>query len=143
MLIRSLGMQVWSDSINGIFNQMRLPLLMAAMLILLTSCYSDYVHLDYDVHHHAVWNDGHNKIAFVCSKHAYIKATGIAAFPDGGQSKVLLESIGLYLFDTTTNKLTQLVDFTDLTEVPGTYRTNWDNKLVFNNSKIYYSITPS
>jgi len=119
-----------------------LQLALLIIVLSLASCYSDYVHLDYIVHHHPVWNDEHNKIAFFCSKHAYRKATGISAFPDGGIPEYLLKSVGLYVFNTKTKKLAKAVDFTDLTELLGTSRSKWKKKLVFNNSNIYYSIVP-
>ncbi|MCK5704765.1 MAG: hypothetical protein KAI29_26610, partial [Cyclobacteriaceae bacterium] len=135
MLIGSLRIQTWSDSITGIFNQMRLPLLIAAMLILLTSCYSDYVHLKYETSNDPVsvfhYGDS-NQVAFVSTQEAYLRAKGITAFPDGGQVKVIYKETGLYICDIKNSKATLLVN------VPNTPYLLTDTKLVYVNDVVYY-----
>ena len=76
-----------------------ITILTVSMAFLFTSCYSNYLTIDYEVHWGAVWNDKHTKVAFVASKRAYRNAEGIAAFPDGGRSLYLLEDVGLYVFN--------------------------------------------
>ena len=114
---------------------MRLPLLIAAMLILLTSCYSDYVHLKYETSHDPApvfqYSDS-NQIAFVSTQEAYLRAKGITVFPDGGQVNVIYQETGLYICDIKNSKATLLVN------VPIAPYLFTDTKLVYVNDVVYY-----
>lgn len=86
-----------------------LQIIIAGLSILLTSCYSDYVHLKLEPKYyqpHPVYQHGDStKITFVSIQKAYLRAKGITAFPDGGQSKVIYMKTGLYIFDLGKNKI--------------------------------------
>ncbi len=118
---------------------MRQYILIAAISFLLTSCYSDYVHLKRKTTHYpsSVFQFGDsNLIAFVSTQEAYLRAKGITAFPDGGQSKVIYEETGLYIFDMKNNKLTQLKDLTDSSILPWYVKNRAE--LLFIDSLVYY-----
>ena len=109
---------------------------MAAVLIFLISCHSNYVHLDYELSHdpNPVYQyDDSSKIAFITSQKAYLRATGISAFPDGGQSKVIYKKTGLYIIDTENEKLIHLM------EISGTPYLYSDTKLAFIDDLVYYN----
>jgi hypothetical protein len=112
------------------------------VLLLLTSCYSEYLRLDYRLHHGACRNNENTRVAFIVSKCAYLPAKGIARFPDGGTPKYLLEETTLYIFDRENKEVKKLVDFNDLSELLGCYRSSWKSKLAYTDSLVYYSISP-
>ena len=118
-------------------------LLLMCMVLILTSCHSRYVYLDYEVHPGPIWNNEHTCIVFVASKTAFRSATGIARFPDGGIPDYLLKNVGLYVFYPENRQLTQLVDFNDLTDLLGTARINWGCEIAFVDSVIYYRLLPT
>lgn len=115
---------------------------MAGLLFLILSCHSDYVSLDYNVHHGACWNNDHTRIAFIASKKACLSATGPARFPDGGIPDYLIEDMGLYVFNPENLHLTRLVEFNDLTSWLSSSRSLWKVKIAFDDSLIYYSVSP-
>mgnify|MGYP006896933468 CR=1 FL=1 len=110
--------------------------------MLLTSCYSDYVHLDYSLHHGACRNHDDTRVAFVVSKCAYRPAKGIARFPDGGTPDYLLEETTLYIYNREKHKVKKLVDFDDLSELLGCHRSSWKSKLAYADALVYYSVSP-
>lgn len=110
--------------------------IIAAMSFLLTSCYSDYVHLKYEMSHDpdpVYQHDDSSKIAFISTQKAYRRATGISAFPDGGQAKVIYEKTGLFIVDTKNKKLIHLM------EISGTPYLYTDTKLAFIDDYVYYN----
>jgi len=117
-------------------------MLTVAMAFLLTSCYSGYLSINYEVHSGAVWNDKHTHVAFVASKTAWRSAKGIARFPDGGRSLYLLEDVGLYVFDYENKLLDELISFNELAGCIGTNRTRWKVKLILTDTVLYYSVSP-
>ncbi|HOF16237.1 MAG TPA: hypothetical protein PLF32_06225 [Bacteroidales bacterium] len=117
-------------------------ILAVSMFFSFTSCYSDYLTIDYEVHWGAVWNHNHTKAAFVASKRAYRPAKGIAAFPDGGTPRYLVEDVGLYVFDYENKSLEELITFNDLANYIGTYRSRWSVTLALSDSMVYYLLSP-
>lgn len=117
-------------------------ILIVSMAFLFTSCYSKYLIIGYDLHHGAVWNDEHTKVAFVASKMAYRNAKGIAAFPDGGKSKYLLKDVGLYVFDCENESLEKLITFSELTGLIGSSRIRWSVTLALTDTMVCYLISP-
>ena len=111
-------------------------------VFLLSGCYSQYLSIDYTVHHGAVWNNDKSCVTFVASKIAYRNAKGITRFPDGGIPQYLLEDMGLYIFNIKDSSLAELVNFNDLVNWQSTSRSLWSVNLVFNDTVIYYQITP-
>jgi len=111
-------------------------------VFLLSGCYSEYLSIDYTVHHGAVWNNDKSCVTFVASKIAYRNAKGITRFPDGGIPQYLLEDMGLYIFNIKDSSLAELVNFNDLVNWQSTSRSLWSVNLVFNDTVIYYQITP-
>lgn len=116
--------------------------LYSGIVFILSSCHSEYVCLDYDVHFGSVSNNDTTNVVFVTSKTAYKSASGISAFPDGGISDYLIQNMGLYIFNLENQKLTQLVEFNDLAEWLGASLSNWNVKIAFYDSVVYYNINP-
>lgn len=116
--------------------------ILLTLLPLLTACYSEYVSMDYDIHHYPCRNESGDKIAFIVSKCAYRPAKGISRFPDGGTPKYLLEETSLFLLDTNSMDLKKITDFDDLIPLLGCHRSNWSTKLACFNDSIYCSISP-
>ncbi|NOR44228.1 MAG: hypothetical protein GQ534_01475 [Candidatus Delongbacteria bacterium] len=118
-------------------NKKYLFALLTGVTLLLSSCYSDHVHLKLEPHiYHpkAVYqyNDS-SMVAFVSTQEAYRRATGISAFPDGGQVKVIYRKTGLYIYDIKNRHLSLLKDMTTLPM-------HFSNKprLLFIDSLVYY-----
>lgn len=125
-------------------NKRIILLLFAGLSTFLTSCYSDNVCLKSEREYSnpkAVSQYGDStKIAFVSNEKAYLRASGITAFPDGGQSKVIYQKTGLYVFDTKTKNLTFLQD---LTNSKNTYRNyNKKTQLLFIDNLVYCNMLP-
>src|SRR6056297_934735 len=117
-------------------------LTVAGLLLLITSCYSEYVTLKYSIHHYPYLNENGEKIAFIVSKCAYKPARGIARFPDGGIPEYLLEETSLFVLDTKNNHLKKIKDFSDLSNILGCYRSSWNTSLAYKDSLIYCSVSP-
>lgn len=130
MTIRKIHLKVsWLISLLGLF--------------LLTGCsYSNYLHMNYQVHHSPVWNQDSTAIAFVLSTHAWLPAKGLSRFPDGGTPKELYQEVALYSYDTIHKRLTKISTFPGLTELLGSHRSNWKSTLYFHANELYYKISP-
>ena len=115
---------------------------LAGLLLLITSCYSEYVTLKYSIHHYPYLNENGKKIAFIVSKCAYKPARGIASFPDGGIPEYLLEETSLFVLNTKNNHLKKIKDFNDLSNILGCYRSSWKTSLAYKDSLIYCSVSP-
>jgi hypothetical protein len=120
-----------------------IKLLLMAVAFIMTSCYSEYVYLDYEVHHGSMWNNERTNAAFLASKTAYRCATGIAKFPDGGKPDYLLKDVGLYVFNSENEQLTQLMSFNELTELLGPASLMWSSEIAFVDSVIYFRLLPA
>lgn len=114
--------------------------ILAGLTLLMTSCYSDYLCLSYDVYHGARWNSRYTQVVFVASTKAYRRAKGITAFPDGGIPETLVDEAGLYIFDTASLQLSRLVSFTDLAAL---MRNRWMADIAFTDSALHYRIDPA
>jgi hypothetical protein len=117
-------------------------ILIVSMAFLFTSCYSEYLTMEYKVNSGAVWNDKQTKVAFVASSQAYRRPKGITTFPDGGKPKYLLRDVGLYVFNCENKSLDKLITFSDLYRELGFYSIGWDLKLVLTDSTILYLLAP-
>lgn len=115
---------------------------MAGVLLSLTACYSDYVHLDYSLHHGARYNNDSSKVAFVLSTMAYRPAKGLAAMPDGGISEYLLEEVSIYTLDTHNNTISEVADVSDIANITGAYRSSLDIKTAWDGQLLYYKAAP-
>ncbi len=87
-------------------------LVVSISLIFLTGCHSNYVSLSTDIKSEGLWNNAKTKFVFVAQTKAYQSAKGISAFPDGGQSIILLKKTQLYVYDTLSNKLSISAELT-------------------------------
>jgi len=117
-------------------------ILIAASLLLMTSCYSEYLHTDYSIHHGACWNNDRTSTAFITSTLAYRPAKGIATFPGGGIPEYLMEDVGLYIYDTIKHDLHKVADFNDLAGFIGAWRSSWKTKIAYTDSLVYYFVQP-
>ncbi|MDZ7740165.1 MAG: hypothetical protein U5K32_14110 [Bacteroidales bacterium] len=118
-------------------------ILIAAALLLMTSCYSEYLHMNYSQHHGATWNNDHTSVAFIISSTAYRPAKGIAAFPDGGIPEYLMEEVGLYVYKPDRQDLYKVTDFNNLAGFIGTHRSSWNTRLAYTDSLVYVSAQPA
>jgi len=82
-----------------------------SLSLLMSSCYTEYISLDYKIKHGAMWNNDHTQIVFFVSKKAYKAPKGIARFPDGGISKTIYSEVGLYVFDPDNKNLYKALTF--------------------------------
>ncbi len=121
---------------HRIINRVK-KILIAALLLLMTSCYSEYLHMNYSQHHGATWNNDHTSVAFIISSAAYRPAKGIAAFPDGGIPEYLMEEVGLYVYNPDKKDLHKVADFNDLAGFIGTQRSSWNTRLAYTDSLVY------
>jgi len=117
-------------------------LLPAFLLLLLVSCHSEFVSLKYDIFNDAYWNQDSTKVAFVASKEAFLKATGIQKFPDGGRAKMVLREIDLYVLNVEDNELEKKWHFDDLSKLPSNISSSLNVKIVLNDSLLLFSIFP-
>ncbi|MFO7790178.1 MAG: hypothetical protein R6V32_06365, partial [Bacteroidales bacterium] len=113
-----------------------------SLMCFLSSCHSDYIVLDYNLHHGACYNQDSSQIAAIISSRAYFKPSGISRFPDGGRSKYVFEKTGLYMLDLEAQNLTLAVDFSDLTDLIGSYRSSWKTRFTFKDNAVYYQVSP-
>ncbi len=114
-------------------------LLVTCLLLFLTSCYSDYLTLNFKIHHSATWNDDQTRVALFITTKAFRAPKGIARFPDGGISKTEFVATSLYIFNPETKAIYK----TDPLESFPVFNYLWDIKMAFSDSLVYYSITPT
>lgn len=105
-------------------------------------CHSEYVSLNYSIHHGTCWNSDKTKIAFILSKCAYRSATGISRFPDGGLPEYLVRDVALYIYNTGDKSVSRAVEFNDLTKLIGHSRSSWKTKIAYTDSRVYYEVSP-
>ncbi|MCB0503869.1 MAG: hypothetical protein KDC58_00050 [Cyclobacteriaceae bacterium] len=106
------------------------------------SCHSDYLTIDYKTHPGAVWNKDSTYVAFVASTLAYRSAIGISRFPDGGTPKYLVGKMGLYIYDLSSGKLSQIASFDDLAKCLGSTPTLWHFDIAMADTAIFYHARP-
>ncbi|HDT15599.1 MAG TPA: hypothetical protein ENN55_05250, partial [Firmicutes bacterium] len=112
--------------------------------VFLSSCgYSDYVHMDYTVHHGAAADSWEGRTLFLASTSAYRNAKGLAAFPDGGVPRYLLKKTALYRFDSSSGQLDELADFSDLAGFLGVSRSKWAAVLFHKDGAVFYRVGPA
>jgi uncharacterized protein YqfB (UPF0267 family) len=102
-----------------------------SLSLLLTSCHTEYISLDYKIIHGAMWNNNQTKIAFFVSKKAYRAPKGISRFPDGGISKTVYSEAGLYVFDPENKYLYEALTFKS-------FPSSKSIKIAYTDSMIYY-----
>jgi len=129
-------------SLYKFLNKLILSIFIVFLLLFTLSCYSEYVSMNYKVHHGACWNNQHTKIAFIISKGAYKSAKGVSRFPDGGIPEYLIEKVDLYVLNTKNNNLKKAVGFDDLADFLGYSRSSWKTRIAYTDSMIYYKVSP-
>jgi uncharacterized protein YqfB (UPF0267 family) len=111
---------------------------MAGLSFFLMSCHSNHVHLEYETSNDPnpvfQYSDS-NRIAFISTQRAYLRATGISAFPDGGQSKDIYKKTGIYIINIENKKLTHLLD---ISSPPLSYLYT-DTELLYIDNFVYYN----
>jgi len=112
-------------------------------IVLLSGCHSDYVILNYNMHHGACYNEDSTKIALFVSTFGFLPAKGIARFPDGGQAKMLHENVTLLLISTDSTELTKIADFPELTAMIGARRLAWETKICFHGDSLLFQVSPT
>lgn len=103
------------------------------ILSILTGCYSDYVMLNNNLKSGGVWNSTQTEFVFVGEAYAYRKASGVSAFPDGGQSTVLYRRTNLYICKPQFNELSIVADLSNL---PGSKY--YSRYIYLRDSLVYY-----
>jgi hypothetical protein len=114
--------------------------LLLILVALLSSCrYSNNISLGVSFSEVVSDFTDSTKIAFISSQKAYRSAVGLAAFPDGGQSKYVYKANGLYVFDGGEDALIYLKDLTKPINPPWYARPN--PRLVLKDNLLYYNCT--
>ncbi len=116
--------------------------LLAAFLLLTSGCYSEYVTMRIESHHEACWDIDSAQVAVIISSRAWRAPEGATRFPDGGRSKMLTENVALYVFHPASNQITEVDNFSDLTELIGSNRSTWDAQISFTDSLVIYRVGP-
>jgi len=81
------------------------------LVLFLTSCsYKDYINLS-EKYEYALYNKDKTQFAFFKTVKVSRPAKGLAAFPDGGQSKILYYNVSVYIYDISLNKLKKVHSF--------------------------------
>ncbi len=109
------------------------------LMIFFSSCsYKDYIIFS-DEYKAGTFNNNKTKFAFFKFYKISQTAKGLAAFPDGGQSKVLYQGVYLYLFDIPSKKLKLIQSFDGLSG----QSISWANWMYFDDrNQLLYSIYP-
>jgi len=109
------------------------------LIIFFTSCsYKDYTVLT-DEYKAGTYNNDKTKFAFFKFYRIYQPAKGLAAFPDGGQPKILYQGIFVYLFDIPSNKLRLVHSFDGLKGL----RSSWHEWIYFDEkNQLLFSVYP-
>lgn len=85
-----------------------------SLVLILTSCHSDYIILKREICRNPSWNSKKTIVAFVALKTAYRRPIGIARFPDGGRVKFEYSDLSLYLYNLNNKQLIKELEFNDL-----------------------------
>jgi len=118
-------------------------LLPAFLLFTIVSCHSGYISLDYKIYPGAYCNMDSSLVAFMATKKAFLKPTGIARFPDGGQSKVIYQKTDLYVFNTKNNKRINVFHLDDSNLTKGNIPASPKTKISFTDSLLFFSMMPA
>ena len=117
--------------------------LFIGLVLILTSCHSEYVTLKRKTCRNPTWNSNKTIVAFVALNTASRRPTGIARFPDGGRSKFEYSELSLYLYKLKDKQLVKEIQFNDLIDkIYGPFRDNYSVKMAFKDSLVYYYIKP-
>jgi len=111
-------------------------LLVTSLLLFLSSCYSEYLTLNFKIHHSATWNDDQSRVALFITTKAFRAPEGIARFPDGGISKTEFVATSLYIFNPETKAIYK-------TDPLKNFPVRWNIRMAFSDSLVYYSVTPT
>lgn len=117
-------------------------ILPAFFLLVMMSCHSGYVSLDYHIYHEACYNQDSTLAAFMATKKAYLKPKGISRLPDGGQSKVIYNRTDLYVLDIENNNFRNVWHLDDLTLMKDYILSSLDIKMILSDSLLAFQITP-
>ena len=121
-------------------NTICLNLIVIGLVLLLSSCHSNYLNYKIDFSHNFAWKSDGSAFAFLGIKSLYRRPQGIATFPDGGKAVHEYHDVALYYYNIKDNKLNRVVDFNDLLRLyrdAGFYRM----KMVFADSLLYYKLS--
>ncbi len=116
--------------------------ILGGLMLLLSSCHSEYVTMSYDPLTSAVWNEDSTHLAAVVSSRALRRPEGISRFPAGGHAKYLLETASLFLVTPDSDNLKKLADFSDPAAYIGSYRSRWNVRLAYVDSLVYFRLRP-
>lgn len=121
---------MWGNKFDRIkLNTLFSRLVIFFVVILTSSCYSEYLSLDYEVHPVVQYNKQTNTYAFVATKLASLKPKGISKFPDGGTPDFLIKDVSLYLYYPVNKSLKKVADLNDLADIIGLFPSKWKVKL--------------
>jgi len=109
-------------------------------MIFLSSCsHKDYITL-IDEYKEGVYNKDKTQFSFFKFYRIYRPAKGLAAFPDGGQSKVLYEGVFVYLFDIQSGELSIVYSYEGLQG----NQSAWYTRMYFDDkNQLFFNISPS
>lgn len=110
--------------------------------LLLFSCHSEYLSLDYSIHHGGCISADSSFAFFVLTTKAYRQATGISRFPDGGIPDYIMSDMGIYSLNMNERSLEKIVDLKDLAALIGSTRSLWKISLNTSGDSVMYKVQP-
>ena len=122
--------------------KIKLFLILLGIALLLTSCYTEHVCLDYKVYPGAEWTTEKTQIVFAASKKVYHQPKGVTKFPDGGQPDYLKQELTIYTFDTVKKKISPLINLNDLVPLFGNSPSKLKIKFACTDSLLYCQVQP-
>ncbi len=117
----------------------RLFIVLIAVTLGLTSCYSDYVTLYFDYSFDVACNADNTAYSFLVVKRLLRRPEGISRFPDGGISKIEYFDAALYYYNNKNNKLKRIADLNKFNVLYKVLDFRYI-KIAFNDSVIYYKL---
>ncbi len=106
---------------------------------ILTSCtHSDFLLSSIKNSYDASWNKDSTEFAFVSIERIFRPATGLAKFPDGGESKDVFKRVAVYHYNIKNSKLTRIgeyngIDFVSEIRIRGL-------RIIVNDTSVLYKI---
>lgn len=118
------------------------------LLIILTvtsqlfSCHSEYLSLDYSIHHGGCISADSSFAVFVLTTKAFRHATGVSRFPDGGIPDYIISDMAIYYLDMNERSLEKIVELKDFASFVGSSRSLWKTYLNISRDSVMYQVQP-
>lgn len=128
-------------SIKNIVTRLK-PIIILTVTSLLFSCHSEYLSLDYSIHHGGCISADSSFAVFVLTTKAFRHATGISRFPDGGIPDYIMSDMAIYYLDMNERSLKKIVELKDFASFIGSSRSLWKTYLNISGDSVMYQVQP-